>query len=165
MTAGRVPAPRSVPTAPTAEEVQAITEDVWNSFIGQETPLEVVADVEFDPEWSASIAINGEWNGLVALELTDELSRLLVEQMLGVPADRVTHPDIADAIGELANMIGGNIKGAVPGPSRLSLPVVAAGRVAAGSDMLLAVRVPCAWADQPMVVTVHQTVATGKAAL
>ena len=33
-------------------------------------------------------------------------------------------------VGELVNMIGGNVKSLMPGPSVLSLPVVAAGRVA-----------------------------------
>ena len=35
------------------------------------------------------------------------------------PLDRVR-----DAVGELANMIGGNVKALLPGPSRLSLPAL-----------------------------------------
>ena len=41
----------------------------------------------------------------------------------GEPAEA----DIADALGEIANVIGGNLKSTLPGPSLLSLPVVTTG--------------------------------------
>ena len=41
----------------------------------------------------------------------------------------MTTADIADALGELANIIGGNVKSLLPEPCALSLPHVLVGRV------------------------------------
>jgi len=42
------------------------------------------------------------------------------------PAD-TTPEEVTDALGELANMIGGNVKALLPEPCRISLPAVADG--------------------------------------
>ena len=39
--------------------------------------------------------------------------------------DEASPEEVRDLLGEMANLVGGNIKGMLPGPSRLSLPVVA----------------------------------------
>ena len=52
-------------------------------------------------------------------------------------------------------MIGGNVKSLMPGPSVLSLPVVAAGRVARPSDAVEVCRLDASWAGSPLVVCVH----------
>jgi len=74
----------------------------------------------------------------------------LVDSAAGTPDE-----DVADAVGELVNMIGGNVKSLMPGPSVLSLPVVAAGRVARPSDSVEACRLDATWAGSPLVVSVH----------
>jgi chemotaxis protein CheX len=38
-----------------------------------------------------------------------------------------TLDEVRDALGELTNVIGGNVKALFPGPSRISLPTVAVG--------------------------------------
>ncbi len=45
--------------------------------------------------------------------------------MFSQTEDNSTFEDIQDALGELANMMGGNIKSLLPVPSTLSFPVVA----------------------------------------
>jgi chemotaxis protein CheX len=67
----------------------------------------------------------------------------------------VSDADVADAVGELVNMIGGNVKSLMPGPSALSLPVVAAGRVARSSDSVEVCRLDASWAGDPLLVSVH----------
>jgi chemotaxis protein CheX len=44
--------------------------------------------------------------------------------MFGLSAVELTDAEVTDAVGELTNIIGGNIKSLLPGPSRLSMPVV-----------------------------------------
>ena len=54
------------------------------------------------------------------------LARTLTAQMF--QADRQPDLDeVRDALGELANMLGGNVKALLPAPSRISLPAVAVG--------------------------------------
>jgi chemotaxis protein CheX len=47
--------------------------------------------------------------------------------MFGADACDVTADQINDALGELTNIIGGNIKGLLPEPSHLSMPAVTEG--------------------------------------
>jgi chemotaxis protein CheX len=45
--------------------------------------------------------------------------------MFDTQPEVVTDAEVVDALGELTNMIGGNIKSLLPAPSQLSLPMVA----------------------------------------
>ncbi|TIC83622.1 chemotaxis protein CheX [Nocardioides sp. GY 10113] len=63
--------------------------------------------------------------------------------------------DLADAVGELVNMVGGSLKSILPGPSALSLPTVAAGRAAFGSEMNRAACLDVRWHEHPLRVSVH----------
>ena len=47
--------------------------------------------------------------------------------MFGMEPDEVSADEVADAVGELTNMVGGNIKSLLPEPSLLSLPTVSRG--------------------------------------
>jgi len=76
--------------------------------------------------------------------------------MLGLEGpDEAGPADVADAVGELVNMVGGNIKSLMPGPSVLSLPAVAAGRAAHPSGATEIARFDGVWAGEPVRVAVH----------
>ncbi|MDQ6523509.1 chemotaxis protein CheX [Nocardioides sp. LHD-245] len=146
--------------SPASEDVRAVTEDVWMVLLGEDgglRPRTVPADAPFDAAaWSAATTISGGWHGVVTVELDEALARLLTGRMLALTDDETaTDSDVADAVGELVNMVGGNVKSLMPGPSTLSLPAVAAGRAAFGSDSALACRIDLAWQDGPVRVSVH----------
>jgi chemotaxis protein CheX len=44
--------------------------------------------------------------------------------MFAMSEDELTEAEIRDAVGEIVNMVGGNLKGIVEGDSSLSLPCV-----------------------------------------
>jgi len=73
----------------------------------------------------ACVQIAGAWTGAVVMYCTGEFASMAVKAMFDVD-------DGADeergAVGELANMVAGNLKATLPSPSHLSLPIVAAGR-------------------------------------
>ena len=153
--------PESV-TVPTPDDVRAVTEEVWSTFLGHTDPLAVGEATAFTPEWSASVTIKGEWNGMVALDLTSSGARLVTCGMLGLDdTEEASDADVVDAVGELVNMVGGNVKSLVPGPSQLSLPLVATGQFAHGTDEQELVRLAFAWGTEPIAVTVH----SGRAAV
>ena len=159
----------SAPTAPESaavpapDDVRAVTEEVWSTFLGHTDPLVAGDAAAFTPEWSASVTIKGEWNGMVVLNLTTVGARLVTCGMLGMDpeADEVSDADVVDAVGELVNMVGGNVKSLVPGPSQLSLPLVATGQFAHGTDEQELVRLAFVWGTEPIAVTVH----SGRAAV
>lgn len=72
------------------------------------------------------VQVTGAWRGTVLVECSAEMATRAAS-ILFCEAD----PDeaaIADTIGELANIIGGNVKGGLPEPSQLSMPSVTTGR-------------------------------------
>jgi len=138
---------------PQLEDVAMIVEEVWSSFLGADEPLVVGEPAELDAGWSSAVTITGAWEGMVSVELPAQLAVEVCRRMLGV--DETHDEDVADAVGELVNMIGGNVKSLMPGPSTLSLPVVAAGRVARSSDTVEVCRVDAWWAGAPLQVCVH----------
>ena len=112
--------------APTSEDIVSISTDVWSSLnldLEETSPLLDDADIT----GSASVSITGNWDGVVRLDFTTGLSEELAAAMFMMEPADVTEDEVADAVGELANMLGGNLKSLLPEHSRLSLPSVALG--------------------------------------
>jgi chemotaxis protein CheX len=138
---------------PSVTDVQTVVEEVWASFLGTTDPLVVGLPADLEAGWSAAVTVTGAWEGMISVELPTTAAEEVCRRMLGV--EDTVDEDVADAVGELVNMIGGNVKSLMPGPSVLSLPVVAAGRVARSSDATEVCRVDATWAGAPIQVCVH----------
>ena len=143
----------SVMLEPSLGDVEMVVTEVWSSFLGDADPLLLGPPSELSVGWSSAVTVSGEWHGMVSVELTRETAEEITRRMLMV--DATPDEDVADAVGELVNMIGGGVKSLMPGPSALSLPVVAAGRVARPSDVVEVCRFDASWAGTPLVVSVH----------
>ncbi|UDY24077.1 chemotaxis protein CheX [Nocardioides sp. Kera G14] len=145
--------------APEQTDVAAVVGQVWSSFLGEEQPLlptPAAAGPFVEPCWSAAVSISGGWDATVTVEVSAELAVALTRLMLGFgDDDALEDGDVADAVGELVNMVGGNIKSLMPGPSVLSLPAVAAGRSAHPSGAMEVSRFDGTWAALPVRVSVH----------
>ncbi|MGO8757360.1 MAG: chemotaxis protein CheX [Terracidiphilus sp.] len=68
------------------------------------------------------VSISGAWKGRIEVRLAEGLARTATAAMLMQPPETVSEVDALDAIREIANMIGGVIKSALPRPTSLSLP-------------------------------------------
>ena len=112
----------------TDEQIVGITQDVWGSFTGK--AIQVAGD-EVLPDGGhvtvGCVAVTGDWQGWVLLACPTQLARTAASAMFDLPAEKLTDEEVADALGELTNMIAGNIKSLMPGPSRLSMPAVTVG--------------------------------------
>ena len=53
--------------------------------------------------------------------------RAAAARMFSVPEAELTNEDLRDALGELTNMVGGNVKTLLPGSEFISLPTVIEG--------------------------------------
>jgi chemotaxis protein CheX len=142
------------------EQIAGITQDVWSSFVGtvigsaaEEVALDAV-DVTV-----GCVAVTGDWKGCVLLACPKQLARTAASAMFDLPAEQLTGDEIADALGELTNMVAGNIKSLLPGPSRLSIPVVMVGASSTVRmpSAVLVNTVSLACEGLPLTVSIWQT--------
>lgn len=112
-----------------SKQVVEVSETVWGTITGVSlSPINSTLPLDDAGHVLAGcIRIGGEWNGAVVMYCTQNLAKLAAHAMLGVETEKASKDDLRDAFGELINMTGGNIKSLLPGPSTLSLPVVADG--------------------------------------
>jgi chemotaxis protein CheX len=74
--------------------------------------------------YRAAVRISGESRAEVAVWCGAGFARRVAGAMFGFTEADLTEADLRDAVGELANILGGNLKALMPGPSSLSCPVV-----------------------------------------
>lgn len=76
---------------------------------------------------AATISIGGPWTATLEVVVSRTLARRFAAALLQVGDAELSEDDVHDALGELVNVVGGNVKGIVDdgGSSTLSLPVVA----------------------------------------
>jgi CheY-specific phosphatase CheX len=81
-------------------------------------------DGEDDSTVVGFVEIDGPWRGRVTVSCSEQLATTITAQMFEMDPAETTKAELVDAMGEIANMIGGNVKALLPGPSKLSLPLV-----------------------------------------
>jgi chemotaxis protein CheX len=143
------------------EDLFEITQQVWESFLnpagdpmaGQLRPPTSTTRAD---EVSAAVGVTGAWLGHIVVSCSMAAARQISALLLEIPLPEVTESDVADALGELANIIGGNVKGLLPGPCALSLPylIVAASEHVRWPSATVESRLLADWHDEPIVVTV-----------
>lgn len=135
------------------EDVLVITNDVWASFLEHHEPLDWSAvSLEGLELLQASVDISGEWSGTVTLEMLPLSAESAARTML--QADSVEREDVSDALGELVNMIGGNIKSLLPPGASLGLPVVSAGATSGAQEVTEVCRLELNWSGMPIRVRI-----------
>ena len=147
--------PRQVITALMDEAtVEAIANEAWTALVGEDELLVPVSgDLPADTV-SAWVDVVGPWTGSVVLTTGRQTAADLTRALLGEAApELLDHEDVADAIGEIANVVGGNVKAALPGPSALGLPEV--GDAAAVRNPEDVVRVDVLWRGEPVSISVQ----------
>jgi chemotaxis protein CheX len=109
------------------EEIRQVAETVWESVLG----VSLVRQPQVPPASarvvSGCVQFSGAWEGAVTIECSAEFARHAAATMFGLDVGMASLADTQDAIGELANMTGGNVKALLPEPCRLSLPTVVEG--------------------------------------
>ena len=111
----------------TADDLVAVAGLVWESCLAHHPDVLVEgppAAVE-GPVTQASVTIRGGWAGVVVLEMGSATAEEAARVMLDLDAaDDAAPEEVADAVGELVNIIGGNVKSLLPSASTLGLPQV-----------------------------------------
>jgi chemotaxis protein CheX len=106
---------------------------------------------------TGQVRISGGWSGIVEVACSPRLAEQAAQALFLLAGGEIDEADVRDVIGELANVIGGNVKSVLPGPSALSLPATTVGptegptRCAAIGDGLW---LDLTWYGQPLRVGV-----------
>jgi chemotaxis protein CheX len=109
------------------EDLQRIVTDVWQQVLGLEA-AEAPPPTGDDAWLTACIQITGAWRGAVIITAPPAVARAAAVAMFQLAPTAIGDDEARDALGELANMVGGHVKALLPGPSQLALPVVTPGR-------------------------------------
>ena len=109
------------------QEIEQLTASIWDSIL--HLPIEPggLPLPVGQRTMSACVQITGAWRGAVALSCGAGLAEEAATVMFGTDAGTASTCDMQDAVGELANMIGGNVKALLPETCALSLPSVVQG--------------------------------------
>lgn len=108
------------------EELVQIVESVWQTTVGNAIRFVPSAGAEpvATPALTARISFRGAWPGELAATCSATLARQIAACMFQLPAEDSSDADIRDAIAEVVNILGGNVKAILPPPCQLSLPSV-----------------------------------------
>ena len=108
------------------QEIFEIAEATWQSIVGMQVSSGAGVATMPSPEGflTGSVEISGAWNGVVLMHGAEPLIRNAAAVIFGSNASEVSHQDQLDAMYELTNIIGGNIKSLLPEPCQLALPKV-----------------------------------------
>ena len=144
-------------SAITSADVSAIVDDVFASMVDRQEgtvapwPGGVPLDGHDVVAW---VDVRGPWQGRASLETSVDAAASLARALLRLPEHApVTDDDLTDALGELANVVGGNVKALLPEQGTLGLPQVAA---ALPDDPAAhpVQRLPLDWRGRSLVLTV-----------
>lgn len=115
--------------APTSDDLREIAEQVWSSYLDPEGahPLVPAGHEKPAEDVAGAVSVTGAWRGHVVISFSTSASKRAAAGLLGVDFEEVSVADVTDAVGELANIIGGNVKSLLPEPAALSLPLVQTG--------------------------------------
>ena len=90
-----------------------IVNEVWDAYLQQPATSPAGEQAQWDKrDYTAAVSITGAWEGHVRVLVPPGPAR-----------------DITDAMGELINVVGGNIKNRGIQPAKLGLPLVATGKM------------------------------------
>jgi chemotaxis protein CheX len=116
-----------------ADTLTEVLAQAWLTFVDPGALLEPAPHDPGDaaPGLVAQVAVHGETPAAVAIAMDAAGARAVAERMLAGVGMGVEEADVIDAMGELANVLGGNLKALLPEGSTLTLPQVS--RTDAGS--------------------------------
>lgn len=111
------------------EYIVEVTNNVLSTMLASPATVNGRDEVaSLNNRMTGCVQISGAWSGAVLVQTSQQFACKAASKLLQMNADEVQHEDMQDTLAELTNMIGGNIKSVVPGPSFLSLPSVTTGQ-------------------------------------
>ena len=129
-------------------EICQYSESIWKNTLDLDINQtdEKFSSMAGESVLAGCVHISGEWEGAVVLDCPLELAKKATAIMFKLSEEELTSDLVQDALGELTNMTGGNLKSLLPEPCYLSLPTVSMteyGFKIPGSELLTMVTFKC----------------------
>jgi chemotaxis protein CheX len=142
----------TISAAPDQALVLAAIEQVWGSMLfASAEPWPADLPAVFETGVQAQIELRGDWNGRLVLTCDSDVATQIAGAMLGLgPDEELPELDVHDAVGEVLNVVGGSVKGALTGSSALGLPGVTGTTEVPGRDESFVV----SWGEAPVYVQI-----------
>lgn len=141
---------------PDVDLLEVVAAQVWATMLSADcVPWAGVLPADA-PGPCARIGVTGEWDAEVLLATTQVGSHSLTRWLLR--GDVVAPEDIADALGEVLNIVAGSLKSALGGTSQLGLPRVATESLA---DLISSPADPAdsrlvvSWGGEPVLLAIR----------
>ncbi len=109
------------------EQVPLIVGDVFFAMLGVPVVPHPSPEPSDEEILTGSVFFVGGWNGGVSIEMGLSQAIRLTRCLNTAASPSGFDDDVRDAIGELANMVGGNLKASLPSGTHLSVPAVVRG--------------------------------------
>jgi len=138
-------------TGVSVDMLAGIVRSVFITMLGLEVSGSEAHFSSHGDRLTSFVHFTGGWNGAVLFECTRRQACQFAGRILAMNPPQSVDDDVRDVIGELANMIGGNMKSGMPPGVRLSMPTVMEGRDydvrVCGSQLLERLAFQCADGD------------------
>ena len=141
------------------DQVRSVVLTVWSTQLGLEIRnVEEAFGAGKVETLTAVIHVSGDFHGGIRVECGRGLIRRAASIMFSMPAEDLTLDDERDVIGELTNVIAGNVKALLPGTNSISLPTIVDGRDyrVTNVDVKTSDEAHFALDGEPMAVTVFE---------
>nr|BFE67535.1 hypothetical protein GCM10020092_008360 [Actinoplanes digitatis] len=118
------------------DDLAEMVEQVWVSYLDPEgiSPLVLNGDATQLSEVHSTVSITGTWHGHLVYASSRKAAEKAAAAFLAMEPEEVSQDDLSDVLGELANIVGGNVKAMLLGRV---LPVPAHGGAGAGHGVVL----------------------------
>lgn len=109
-------------------DIARVAEDVFQTMLGLEVePVVAASGLEPSGSLTASVHFAGDWKGAVLIQCGVPQALVFTSLLMPGLKPSSVDDDVRDAMGEIANMIGGNLKPLLPRGVVLSMPSVVEG--------------------------------------
>ena len=107
--------------------IEAVVDMVFSTMLGLKVELYPMPWACPPDMVTATVHFAGAWQGAVLLECTRGQARAFTRLLMSIDRSVMSDEDVRDALGELTNMLAGNLKSVLPGGVVLSMPSVIVG--------------------------------------
>ena len=114
-------------STPLDYDLREVVQGIFENMLQLPVTAEYQSSLAVDDCLSAIVRFAGSWKGQIELCCQFGVARRLARRFLALSDDEVSDRLIADVIGEIVNMIAGNLKSVFANDLRLSLAEVTRG--------------------------------------
>ena len=109
------------------EDLETVVGSVFVTMMGLGVRPSIEPCPGSDGMLTAAVFLTGEWVGAACVHVEPEQACAFAGHFLGMPVPPAVSDDVRDVMGELANMIAGNLKCTLAPGIRISVPSVTDG--------------------------------------